>query len=1017
MLKYLQSRLTYRLLAYIIPAAALLGWLVYQLFFMVVADSVSKLARNFAEQKVIYYNDKTTRIILRERDIMRRLAASPELIAWAMDEASIPLKRQALALLEQHRLALRDRSYFMAIDQSGHLYFNDRKNSYADRELRYTLSSNVAKDGWYYATKRGKKRCQINVDPDRELNVTKVWINCQMRHGDKVVGIMGTGIDLSDFIQTVVKSNQVGVSNFYINQQGMIQAASDVSRIDFNSLTDHDAHFSKNILSLFDRAQDRQAVSQFLQEIQHNPSTISTIMTQIDGLPFVISMAGIQAIGWVNVTIVDLDQQRIGQYFLPIGLLLALGMILIFVIIILFFHRLVLSRLRELDVKIKQMKSGGKIPCDHDVSTDEIGRLTACFVDMAATVQQHTETLEHQVEERTATLEQSKQQLYLSQQEAVTANRQKSIFLANMSHEIRTPMNAIIGMTHLVMQTDLTPKQQDYLTKANGAAHALLGIINDILDFSKIEAGKMHFEHIPFNLEEVLDGLAVMTEEKAREKGLEIVFSLDEDLPHHLIGDPLRLGQVLWNITNNAIKFTDRGEVALRVRAIASSKLKAGQVMLECSVQDSGVGLSKETVSHLFQSFTQADDSITRTHGGTGLGLAISKQLVALMGGKIWVESTLGEGSRFAFTAVFDISDSAAESVPFCMPKDIRGMRVLVVEDNAINQQVICEMLQQAGVEVSLANNGRQGVEKVMGAPFDVVLMDLQMPEMDGYEASRLIRQDGRFNDLPIIAMTAHTIEGERERCLAAGMNDHTAKPIDIDHLFLLLRQWVAGDSEQRSEVREQQEVGSMMQETKGELPAELAGFDLTLLLQKLSGNAQLLRELLSDFHRDFSTAAQQIRGLLDQRDLPAAERLAHTIKGTSGNLSATALHDAATQLNDALRQQAHDDLPEIMDRFEAQLDQTMAAIADLQQNRCSHSATIDMAMIKPLLSELTQLVEGSNLSADRCFERLKAQLHHPSVAAQMQQLEHAINSFDFDGAKMALTEIHQRLLDRGELE
>jgi len=811
MLKHLQSRLTYRLLAYTIPVALLLGFLVYQAFFMVVADSESKLARSFAEQKVLYYNDKTQRIILREQDIVQRLSASPELIAWAMDENNLSLKHRAINLLEKHRAALRDRSYFMAIDQSGHFYFNDSKNSYAGKELRYTLSPDIAKDSWYYATKHGKQRCQINVDPDRALNVTKVWINCQMRHGDKVVGIMGTGIDLSDFIQTAVKSDQVGVSNLYINQQGMIQAASDVSRIDFSSLTHHDAHSRKNILSLFDRAQDRQAISHFLQQRQQNHPNITTIMTMIDGRRFVVSMKCLKEIGWINVTMVDLNQQHIVKYFLPIALLLGLGMVLMFALLVFFLHRLVLCRLRGLDKNIKQMKSGDDIHCDHDATPDEIGRLTACFIDMAATVQQNTETLEHQVEERTATLEQSKQQMqaeheqwnavinhamdgiihintrgviqsfnpaaetmfgysatevtgqniamlmpepdcsqhdgylqhYLkthepriigherevlakhkngglfpmtlsvntmqlqgeehfigivrditdrklaeelvlfSRQEAVTANRRKSEFLANMSHEIRTPMNAIIGMTQLTMQSDLTPKQQGYLSKANSAAHALLGIINDILDFSKIEAGKMRLEHVAFNLQEVLDGLAVMTDDQAANKGLKIYFSLDDDVPHKLMGDPLRLGQVLWNISHNAIKFTDHGAITLRIRTIASSKLAVGQVMVECSVQDSGIGVSEEKINQIFQPFTQADGSTTRTHGGTGLGLAISKQLVESMGGNIWVESVLGEGSRFIFTAVFDLPDLAAQSARFCTAKAMQGTRVRVDEQAA----------------------------------------------------------------------------------------------------------------------------------------------------------------------------------------------------------------------------------------------------------------------------------------------------------------------------------------------
>jgi len=644
---------------------------------------------------------------------------------------------------------------------------------------------------------------------------------------------------------------------------------------------------------------------------------------------------------------------------------------------------------------------------------DEIEVLTTAFSEMSKNLQlSHSElenysyTLEQEVDERT-------RDLAIARDQAVAASQSKSDFLSMMSHEIRTPINAIMGMMHLALQTELSIKQNDYISKADAAAHALLSIINDILDFSKIEAGYMEIETVAFDLEHVLSNLSAMIENKAHEKGLEISFHLDNDVPRCLNGDPLRLGQILLNLVGNAIKFTEEGNVTVLVKCVEKSELLSkAQVMLEISVEDSGIGLTLQQIDKLFQSFAQADSSTTRKYGGTGLGLAISKQLVKLMGGAIRVESVLGKGSRFIFTAIFGKAThcTSVASKQHSSMIAIAGARILLVEDNAINQQIASEILQQAGVVVSLANNGREGVSMVQGERFDAVLMDLQMPEMDGYEATRLIRQDGRFNDLPIIAMTAHTMVGEREKCLAAGMNDHTPKPIDIDHLFSLLRQWIVVEGNQTSVIRAQTVDSGLL--------TNIAGFDVALCLKNMGGNETLLRSLLLDFYQQFAGSAVQIHTLLNQGDMQQAQQLAHTIKGTSGNLFATDLYAAASQLNEALEQGVSDTLPDILDQFKARLDQAMASIASMQQqDSYPNSTAVDMAVIKSLLSELTTLIERSSIDADRCFQRLKAQLHHPSFAPQMLQLEHAINDFDFDGAKVIVLEMKEQLLDTRELE
>ncbi len=784
---------------------------------------------------------------------------------------------------------------------------------------------------------------------------------------------------------------------------------------------------------------------------------------------------------------------------------------------------------------------------------DEIGVLATAFSNMSRNLQysqnkleNYNYTLEQKVVARTKQLAKAKDQ-------AIAASKSKSEFLSIMSHEIRTPLNAIIGMTHLTLQTNLNNKQQDYLGKVDSAAHSLLGIINDILDFSKIEAGKMKIETVPFDLQDVLNNLSDMTGLRVHKKDLEIYFSLDENVSHTLIGDPLRLGQVLLNLTNNAIKFTDHGEIIVRIKSVpALINSSKGQMMLELSVEDTGIGLSPEQLSQLFQSFTQADTSTTRKYGGTGLGLVICKRLVKLMGGDIRVESEPGKGSRFIFTCSFglqnqepkkdfitskklegihvlvvddsptsrrimehylqsfacvaDVAASAEEALVLLESADkpyqlilmdwkmpningletirrikmlpnlghipiiimattyeqdeiigqaqdgelngiltkpvtghsilfetlastlnhaiqykpatskaisqitnletIHGAQILVVEDNAINQQITREVLQQAGLAVSLANNGWEAVQKIHEETFDAVLMDLQMPEMDGYEATKLIRQDTRFNDLPIIAMTAHATMEEKEKCLTAGMNSHIHKPINLEQLFGLLRQWIKPEKFARIQTYVEPAAKN------NTLPAVLPGIDVAACLMNLGGNQTLLKTLLLNFYQKFSDTAVQIRELLDQGEGTRAEWLTHSIKGIAGNLSAMPLYDAATRLDTALRKNQIDKLPVLMDDFEIKLDEVIQSITGITQKHSTpaNNINLDMDEINPLLSELDRLIQENSIDADRSFQRLKKKFHHPSVNQEMQQLETTINNYDFTHAKSLLTSIMQTL-------
>jgi signal transduction histidine kinase/CheY-like chemotaxis protein len=378
---------------------------------------------------------------------------------------------------------------------------------------------------------------------------------------------------------------------------------------------------------------------------------------------------------------------------------------------------------------------------------------------------------------------------------AEQASRAKSTFLANMSHEIRTPMNAIIGLTHLALQHVVEARSRDYLSRIQQSAHHLLGILNDILDVSKIEADKLELEHIDFDLEDVLDTFVNLVGDRAAAKGLALVFDVASDVPRHLTGDPLRLGQVLVNYGNNAVKFTERGEIRVAVSLLERA---GAEVMLRFAVRDTGIGIAPDRLGRLFNSFEQADASTSRQYGGTGLGLSIARRLAQMMGGEVGVDSRPGAGSTFWFTARVSCPEQptapAGAPGPDALPPPAaaapRSLRVLVVDDNEVNLLIAREMLRSAGLSVETADNGAQALSRLSDTSFDMVLMDMQMPVMDGLEATRRIRQQPGLQRLPVLAMTANAMAEDRERCLRAGMDDVLVKPIAPADLIAAVQRW-----------------------------------------------------------------------------------------------------------------------------------------------------------------------------------------------------------------------------------
>lgn len=597
---------------------------------------------------------------------------------------------------------------------------------------------------------------------------------------------------------------------------------------------------------------------------------------------------------WVVLVIIAYDAHH-HRFELGKGLVLLGVAVLVALALAGFTIRLLARPLALLQAGMASVRKGKLEPIQVSRTADEIeylgesfNRMIEALVASKEEIRQHQELLEERIRQRTEALEKATQR-------ALAASNAKSEFLANISHELRTPMNGLLGMVDIVLESRLTPEQREQLETARRCAYSLLALLNDILDLSKIEAGKMILEQIPFDVRAVILDCVKAQSANASSKGISLVTELDERIPAQIVGDPLRFRQIVANLVSNAVKFTERG----RVQVILDPVAYGGGPGLRLRVADTGTGISTEKLSAIFEKFTQADGSVSRKYGGTGLGLAITRRLVEIHLGEITVESELGKGSTFTVLLPMEAAQvqrpapavAAAASQPSGRAQMGKRVRILVVEDNIVNQKVVAAILKKRQYQIELATDGRQALQFLDAHaerdPFSLVLMDVQMPVLDGLEATRLIRSDPRWVQLPIIAMTAHAMNGDRERCLLAGMNDYLSKPVQPAHLLATVDKYLNRDDR--------------------EVP------DPAPPPRRLNQDPELLNDVLNVFLQLAPERMQRLQGAMDAQDSVVLAQEARKIAAAAERMEATELGACARRIE----QLAHTaDFPAVRDQL-----------------------------------------------------------------------------------------------------
>ncbi|MCP4105815.1 MAG: response regulator [Desulfobacteraceae bacterium] len=639
-------------------------------------------------------------------------------------------------------------------------------------------------------------------------------------------------------------------------------------------------------------------------------------------------------------------------------------------------------------------------------------------------LREKNEELQKEIRSRLRTEEKLKE----AKESAEAASLAKSNFLASMSHEIRTPMNAIIGMTDLTLKTDIGRKQREYLCTIRSSAKDLLGLLNDILDLSKVEAGKLDMKITDFQLRDLVDDLLELFRVKTEEKGIRIIVAIAEDVPYDIAGDSMRLRQILTNLIGNAVKFTEQGEISVHAECLGKSE---SGITLKFSVRDTGIGIDPEQIETIFDSFTQADSSSTRRYEGTGLGLAICKRLVEMLDGRIGVISEPEKGSLFYFTANFGHPLSEDECEPeqddtekLRVRNRFQDVRILLVEDNVINQQVVVEMLGETGAVIDVVNNGKKAVGFVQKTSYDIVLMDIQMPEMDGYIATREIRNlKSEARDVPVIAMTAAAMKGDREKCLQAGMDDFVSKPIDIRELFLIMDRQLENETE--NSTVDDHDVYSQAEVSDFQIPNALPGIDIEAALKRLEGNRNLFVKLLREFNRDYKDAAGTLlsdsgRGALKRGDTENALVLIHTLKGIAGMFSANDLYTASLELEEEIRHGKTYDIDRLLNNFEKALNQVLESASFFEQNsenltghekqNSDKNNETGYSEAEPFIIEMAGFLKKNSPLAERCLDGIKAHLRGAGFDAEIKLLEAQISKFDFRGAQKTLEHIAESI-------